>query len=137
MEKLEDHINLELIKTNFNIPLLSMVGIDSAELEPVQAQLKEWSISIQIHNASLVTAKSIPALPTTMYQEVTDYCDATFPNASLVARAMIWYSICDALIRFSNVDVEQQLAKSKIETLISKAKELGLHTESGTNPLNN
>ncbi|MEX5613068.1 hypothetical protein ABFV58_33990, partial [Pseudomonas protegens] len=72
MEKLEDHINLELIKTNFNIPLLLMVGIDSAELEPVQAQLKEWSISIQIHNASLVTAKSIPALPTTMYQEVTD-----------------------------------------------------------------
>jgi len=137
MEKIEDHIDLSLIEQTFQIPLLGMMGLTAQELESVKPQLQDWGKSIDIHNLSLKKENAIPAIPAPMYREIAQYCDITFAHCSLVARGMLWYSICDALINYSTKSIDLQMRQEITEKIITELKKSGIEPDTNINPINN
>lgn len=128
-ESLVSQLDLDLIERDPRISLLQMVGdITEEDLDVLKPRFSEWKISVEAHAASIALAEGpLPALPTNLYREVSEFIDEAFQKHSLSIRVVLWYSLCTGLIRASNELVEQQqmdkfFKESGLKDLIGKLK---------------
>lgn len=140
MEKLTPFISLNTIDT-MKGSLPQMVGVpEEAEdfLKKINPLIVDWQLMISVYIASLKFGEGQPILtvPRNLFTEVATSIDELFPECTLPARTIMWFVICEQLMRYAAKTAEARIQQHYNATGVTAELEKQIETELRQKTLN-